>query len=217
MKTIEIGEGGDVPRPARLWSIPVDAEMIVTGAQPEIPGFWRRSRCFCLQFRRGGQGCRSDARSIRRYERKLGSAEELRNADVQKRIADEVRDLMRPIQGTLEGIVEELRMDQIVQTVAVTVADRTISIPQIVVLPKKQVTFTFEDFDLANLSAINMRPIADGSSSRICAPRPAFIWRDARDPREARPEDYLVRYLIERNEIDYDAHGMLLQARRAGR
>ena len=33
--------------------------------------------------------------------------------------------------------------EKIVETVAATVADRTISIPQIVVLPKKQVTFTF--------------------------------------------------------------------------
>ena len=48
------------------------------------------------------------------------------------------------------------------ETVAVTVADRTISIPQIVVLPKKQITFTFEDFDLANLESVNMRPIEDG-------------------------------------------------------
>ena len=30
------------------------------------------------------------------------------------------------------------------------------------------------------------------------------------DPRESRMEDYLVRYLIERNEIDYDAHADLL-------
>ena len=29
-------------------------------------------------------------------------------------------------------------------------------------------------------------------------------------PREERSEDYLVRYLIERNEIDYDAHADLL-------
>jgi type III restriction enzyme len=98
-----------------------------------------------------------------------------------------------------------------VQTVANTVADRTISIPQIVVLPKKQITFTFEEFDLANLSAINMRPIEDGiiiedlrTQARV------YLARAIDDPREARAEDYLLRYLIERNEIDYDAHAALL-------
>jgi type III restriction enzyme len=148
---------------------------------------------------------------IRRYERKLGSAEALRETAVQQQIAAEVRDLVRPVQGTLEGIVQEPRIDQIVQTVAVTVADRTISIPQIVVLPKKQVTFTFEDFDLANLESVNMRPIEDGliiedlrTQARV------YLARVIDDPRETRPEDYLVRYLIERNEIDYDAHAALL-------
>jgi type III restriction enzyme len=37
-----------------------------------------------------------------------------------------------------------------------------------------------------------------------------YLARTLDDPREARPEDYLVRYLIERNEIDYDAHAALL-------
>jgi type III restriction enzyme len=91
------------------------------------------------------------------------------------------------------------------------VADRTISIPQIVVLPKKQVTFTFDDFDLANLESINVRPIEEGiviedlrTQARV------YLARTTDDPRESRPEDYLVRYLIERNEIDYDAHAGLL-------
>jgi type III restriction enzyme len=115
------------------------------------------------------------------------------------------------VQGTLEGVIEALRIDQIVETVAETVADRTISIPQIVVLPKKHVTFTFEDFDLTSLDTINMRPIEDGliiedlrTQARV------YLARTLDDPREARPEDYLVRYLIERNEIDYDAHAALL-------
>jgi type III restriction enzyme len=37
-----------------------------------------------------------------------------------------------------------------------------------------------------------------------------YLARTLDDPRESRPEDYLVRYLIERNEIDYDAHAALL-------
>jgi type III restriction enzyme len=148
---------------------------------------------------------------IKRYERKLGSAEGLRDKDVQKQIAAEVRELMVPVQGTLEGVIEAPRIDQIVETVAETVADRTISIPQIVVLPKKHVTFTFADFDLESLNTVNMRPIEDGliiedlrTQARV------YLARTLDDPREARPQDYLVRYLIERNEIDYDAHAALL-------
>jgi len=213
MKTVEIGEGGDISLTgATLVTAPSIAEMIVTGAQPEISGFSEQaSPAFIFKSAEEGKTAEVTLQVIKRYERKLGSAEALRNKDVQKQIANEVRELVRPIQGNLEGVVQEPRIDQIVETVAETVADRTISIPQIVVLPKKQVTFTFADFDLANLETINMRPIEDGliiedlrTQARV------YLARAFDDAREARPEDYLVRYLIERNEIDYDAHAALL-------
>jgi len=212
MKALEIGEGCDISATgATLINTPSIAEMIVTGAQPEIPGFTEQPRpAFVFNSPEEGRTAEVTLEVIKRYERKLGSAEALRETAVQQQIAEEVRDLVR-LQGTLEGVVQEPRIDQIVQSVAVAVADRTISIPQIVVLPKKQVTFTFEDFDLANLESVNMRPIEDGliiedlrTQARI------YLARAIDDPREARPEDYLVRYLIERNEIDYDAHAPLL-------
>jgi len=213
MKTVEIGEGGDISvTGAMLVTAPSIAEMIVTGVQPEIPGFSEQERpAFAFNSPQEGKTAEVTLQVIKRYERRLGSAEALREDNVQRQIAEDVRELVRPAQGMLEGVVEQPRIEQIVQTVAITVADRTISIPQIVVLPKKQVTFTFEDFDLANLESVNMRPIEDGiiiedlrTQARV------YLARALDDPREARPEDYLVRYLIERNEIDYDAHATLL-------
>ena len=213
MKTVEIGEGGDISVTGTTLVIaPSVVEMIVTGTQPEIPGFTKERRdAFVFKSPTEARAAEVTLEVIKRYERKLGSAEALRGAEVQKQIADEVRELVRPIQGTLEGIIEGPRIDEIVQTVAITVADRTISIPQIVVLPTKQVTFTFEDFDLDNLSSVNMRPIEDGiiiedlrTQARV------YLARAIDDPREGRAEDYLLRYLIERNEIDYDAHAALL-------
>ena len=213
MKTVEIGEGGDISvTGATLVTAPSVVEMIVTGVQPEIPGFAEEERdAFVFNSPTEAKAAEVTLEVIKRYERKLGSAEALRGAEVQKQIADEVRELVRPVQGMLEGIIEAPRIDQIVQTVAVTVADRTISIPQIVVLPKKQVTFTFEDFDLDNLASVNLRPIEDGiiiedlrTQARV------YLARAIDDPREGRAEDYLLRYLIERNEIDYDAHAGLL-------
>jgi type III restriction enzyme len=213
MKTVEIGEGGDISSSgATLVAAPSVAEMIVTGTQPDMPGFVKEeSAAFVFRSPEEGRAAEVTLDVIKRYERKLGSAEGLRDKDVQRQIADEVRELVRPIQGTLEGMLEAPRIDKIVETVAETVADRTISIPQIVVLPKKQVTFTFAHFDLASLDSINMRPIDEGiiiedlrTQARV------YLARTIDDAREARLEDYLVRYLIERNEIDYDAHASLL-------
>lgn len=213
MRKLEIGEGGDISATgSTLVTAPSVAEMIVTGAQPDIPGFAEAERpAFAFKSPEEGKAAEVTLEVIKRYERKLGSAEALREKTVQQQIANEVRDLVRPLQGTLEGVVEQPRIDQIVETVAVTVADRTISIPQIVVLPKKQVTFTFEDFDLANLESVNMRPIEDGIIIEdLRTQARTYLARTLDDPREARPEDYLVRYLIERNEIDYDEHAALL-------
>ncbi|CAN7758875.1 DEAD/DEAH box helicase family protein [Ensifer adhaerens] len=213
MKTVEIGEGGDVSLVgATLVTAPSIAEMIVTGAQPEISGFSEQaSNAFVFNSPEEGKAAEVTLEVIKRYERKLGSAEALREKSVQQQIAAEVRELVKPVQGTFEGVVAQPRIDHIVETVAVTVADRTISIPQIVVLPKKQITFTFGDFDLANLESVNMRPIEDGliiedlrTQARV------YLARSIDDPREGRLEDYLLRYLIERNEIDYDAHADLL-------
>jgi type III restriction enzyme len=213
MKRVEIGEGGDIsPAGATLVTAPSVVEMIVTGAKPAIAGFVAPERTgFVFKSAEEGKTAEVTLQVIKSYERKLGSAEALRNEDVQKAIANEVRDLVRPVQAYLEGIIEAPRIDEIVKTVAHTVADRTISIPQIVVIPKKQVTFTFEDFDLDNLSAVNMRPVEDGiviedlrTQARI------YLARTRDDPRESRLEDYVVRYLIDRNEIDYDEHAALL-------
>ena len=65
MKTVEIGEGGDISvTGATLVTAPSIAEMIVTGAQPEIPGFVRAAaRRIRLQLARRRQGRRSHAGS----------------------------------------------------------------------------------------------------------------------------------------------------------
>jgi type III restriction enzyme len=99
---------------------------------------------------------------IRRYERRLGDVQTLRDKGVQKQITDEVRELLRPAQPTLDGIVDSPQVEKIVSVVASTVADRTISIPRITVIPKRQVTFAFNDFDLSNLDSINVQPVEDG-------------------------------------------------------
>jgi type III restriction enzyme len=109
-------------------------------------------------------------------------------------------------------IVESpLDIDKIVEVVATIVADRTISIPQIVVLPKRQINFYFSDFDLNGLDTINVRPVDDGLVIQtIRTEVRQYLAKSVDDPREERSEDYLVRYLIERNEVDYDAHADLL-------
>jgi type III restriction enzyme len=216
MRKIEIGPGGDVsPAGAKLVEGPSIAQIMITGVQPDIPGFidmpWAAP--MVLKTAEDGKAASVTLDVIRSYERKLGSVEGLRDAVVQRQIADEVRELIRPVQQTLEGVVAESPVDieKIVEVVATTVADRTISIPQIVVLPRRQINFHFTDFDIKDLATINVQPIDDGLVIQtIRTEVRQYLAKNMDDPREERLEDYLVRYLIDRNEVDYDAHSDLL-------
>ena len=90
--------------------------MIVTGASRKFRVLTEAAQPgFVFKTSEEGRAAEVTLEVIRRYERKLGDVEALREQDVQQQIADEVRELMRPVQGTLEGIVEEPRIEKIVQ------------------------------------------------------------------------------------------------------
>jgi type III restriction enzyme len=215
MKRVEIGPGGDVSLAgAKLVEFPSVAQSMITGTRPDVQGAPAAPAVpQVISTPAGSQAANVTIDVIRRYERKLASVEELRNSAVQQQIAGEVRELLQPQQQTLEGVIVEspLDIDKIVEVVATIVADRTISIPQIVVLPKRQINFYFSDFDLNGLDTINVRPVDDGLVIQtIRTEVRQYLAKSVDDPREERSEDYLVRYLIERNEVDYDAHADLL-------
>jgi type III restriction enzyme len=214
MKALVIGEGGDISATGTtLVEARSLAEIILTGAQPSIPGLEETKQAdFAFQTPQDLQAANVTLQVVQRYERRLGSVEALRDQEVQKQIEQEVTEMTAPLQGALEGVAAvKPDIAKVVKAVTETVAERTISIPKIVVLPKKQVTFHFADFDLEALETINSRPISDEllvenlrTGTRI------FLARIATGQTEMRVEDYLVRYLIERNEIDYDTHAELL-------
>ena len=215
MKRVEIGPGGDVSLAgAKLVEFPSVAQSMITGTRPDVQGAPAAPAVpQVISTPAGSQAANVTIDVIRRYERKLASVEELRNSAVQQQIAGEVRELLQPQQQILEGVIVEspLDIDKIVEVVATIVADRTISIPQIVVLPKRQINFYFSDFDLNGLDTINVRPVDDGLVIQtIRTEVRQYLAKSVDDPREERSEDYLVRYLIERNEVDYDAHADLL-------
>ena len=215
MKQIQIGQGGDVSLAgAKLVEFPSVAQSMITGFRPDVQGAPEAPAVpAVLSTPKGSEAANVTLDVIRRYERKLDSVEGLRNSDVQQQIAEEVREILQPRQLTLEGVEVQpsVDIDKVVQAVATIVADRTISMPEIVVLPKRQVNFYFSDFDLSGLESINVRPVDDGLViETIRTEVRHYLAKSADGPHEERPEDYLVRYLIERNEVDYDAHADLL-------
>lgn len=103
-----------------------------------------------------------------------------------------------------------LEIAAITNQVIDAVAQSTISLPRIVVVPTGNVTSGYRDFDL-DAAGIAYQPVEEailvehlqsGVRHRIAA--------GGHGAREARLEDYLVRELVDYNDICYDDHAALL-------
>ncbi|WP_337128860.1 hypothetical protein, partial [Staphylococcus aureus] len=84
-------------------------------------------------------------------------------------------------------------VDEIVSTVTHKIAEYTIDIPKIVVLPTRDVNYGFNDFDLSGLERISLKPqyneiiISNLETSQISS----INWEKSAVS-EARLENYLV-------------------------
>jgi type III restriction enzyme len=212
MQTILIGEGGDIsPTGTTLVEAPSRLDIFLTGGQPHMPGFEETPQEDFLRTPEEIHAGGIARQVIERLERRLENIDVLRTPEVQKRIVEEVTELIRPLQGSLEGVGNPADINRVVGLVTRMVAKTTIPIPKIVVLPKKQVTFTFDDFDLSELATINYRPISDELLiENLRTGGRTSLARSTNVQYELRPEDYIVGPLIERDEIAYEDHSDLV-------
>ena len=215
LKEITIGEGGDVTPEAReVVTVPTSVEAKFTGRQPGLGG----GMMIVAEPERAPyipptpeQIAVADAALtlIRdKYERTLtGGLADLKKADVQAQIARDVRIATAAAQGSFDAVLGSEQVERLVAEIAASVADNTIEIPEIVVLPSREVNFWFDDFELEGLDTIRLRPSSDTILIRnLRDDSQRELARNDAGPREKRPEDYIVRHLIDYPEVDYDSH-----------
>ena len=78
-------------------------------------------------------------------------------------------------------------------------------------MPTREVTFGFNDFDLTGLESIARQPVSDQIMvQKLRDESRMTLARSAEGVREERMENYLVRYLMDRSEVDYDTQSELL-------
>jgi type III restriction enzyme len=146
---------------------------------------------------------------IKQYERLKGS-DQLQNADVQREIVQKVQDLVRPAQGVLDSVVEKVNVAEVVRETTTLYQAMSIDIPKILVVPKGEVTCGYEDFDL-DARNINLQPVAQDILIQHLHENQRYRLQDGSGIiKEKRPEDYLVRGLIDFDDISYDEHAGLL-------
>ncbi len=145
---------------------------------------------------------------IKQYERLKGSAQ-LADATIQREIVRKVQEIVRPAQGVLEAIVEAVNVAEVVQKTTDLYRELSIDVPKIVVVPG-EVTCRYEDFDL-DVRNINLQPVAQDILIQHLHENQRYRLQDGSGIiKENRPEDYLVRGLIDFNDVCYDDNAELL-------
>ncbi len=146
---------------------------------------------------------------IKQYERLKGS-DQLQDTAVQAEIVQKVQEIVRPAQGVLEGITEVVNVAKVVLETTELYRALSIDVPKIVVVPKGEVTCGYEDFDL-EAGNINLQPVAQDILIQYLHENQRYRLQDGSGiVQEKRPEDYLVRGLIDFDDVSYDEHAALL-------
>jgi type III restriction enzyme len=147
---------------------------------------------------------------IQKHE-SLPQANYLQKAEVQAAILKEVATAyVPPTQTELTGIVEKPDMAAVVAKATKLVIDQTINIPRIVVVPTGDVTSGFNSFQV-DCSSIHLQPVSrELLIQHLRTATQEFLQNVAGQVKESRPEDYLIRALIDFDDICYDDHADLL-------
>lgn len=155
------------------------------------------------------EAARKTIEVIRQYER-LSKSSDLQSEEVQRDIVKKVEAALAPVQGELPGMAEKVDVASVVAKTVDLHIELSIDVPRIVVVPKGEVTCGFSDFDL-DTQGIHLQPVEkdiliqhlhDLTQHRLISGDGTMA--------EARLEDYLVRGLIDFDDISYDDHAELL-------
>jgi type III restriction enzyme len=145
----------------------------------------------------------------REFER-LSRSADLKAPDVQQKIIARVMEEIRPVQGELTAVVEPVDVAGIVNKTTDAYIENTIDIPRITVVPSGEVTVGYHDFDL-DCASVGFPPVAkDLLIQRLTDNQRFRIISGDGVVQEARLEDYIVRGLIDKDDVSYDDHAVLL-------
>lgn len=138
------------------------------------------------------------------------SAAHLRSAEVQKQVVQEVTSQFRPVQPDLPGIKPEVDIAAIVAKTAALMADQTIDIPRILVVPTGEVRSGFEPFELELGSLRYQAPSEELWIQHLRTNKREVLALGNGGIEEARLEDFVVSGLVDLDDVSYDDHAELL-------
>ncbi len=138
------------------------------------------------------------------------SAAHLQQPEVRAQIISDVKELYRPAQIAMPGIVEEPDIEAIVAMTTELVVERTIDIPRILVVPRGEVRSGFHPFKL-ELDTLRFPPPDESLWLQyLRTGKTEVVGLGAGGIEEPRVENYIVRALVDFDDVAYDSHADLL-------
>ncbi len=146
---------------------------------------------------------------IQKYQ-DLPASSHLLNPQVQEAIAKETEAYVTPVQQELAGVMVKPNIAEVVAKTVDLLVKQTIDIPRIVVVPKGEVTTGFHPFSL-DCSTIHYQPVdRDILIQYMRTNTQETLNFGGNMQEEFRLEDYVVRGLVDFDDISYDDHADLL-------
>lgn len=147
---------------------------------------------------------------IQRHET-LPQSNYLQKPEIQAEIIKEVSAAYVPApQLEMTGILDKPDIAAVVAKTTKLVIDQTIDIPRIVVVPTGDVTSGFNKFQV-DCSSVHLQPVSrDLLIQHLRTAKQEVLENTAGLLKEDRPEDYIVRALIDFDDISYDDHAEML-------
>jgi len=146
---------------------------------------------------------------LKHFDR-LARSNDLTKPENLQKILERVQTSTAPAQGELRGVAPQIDVPAVVSKTIDFFIENSIDIPKIVVVPKGEITAGYNDFDV-DLKGVHLQPVAKDIliAHLHDQVRYRLISGDGVVP-EARLEDYIVRGLVDFDDINYDDHAELL-------
>ncbi|WP_300453952.1 DEAD/DEAH box helicase family protein [Accumulibacter sp.] len=138
----------------------------------------------------------------------VASTQALTQASIQQRITQRVQERMLPKQGDLL-VTEALPVADIVQQTVAVLVEHTIDIPRISVVPKGPVKSGYKLFKL-DLSKVNFQPQDMALVGQGLKTGKQVLYGQSSTVPESQLENYIVRELINYDDVSYDEHAELI-------
>jgi len=135
----------------------------------------------------------------------------LETPEVQRKLAEQVTKDLSFGEPTLFPQIEPGRLTSIVREATEVYLTHTIAIPRVIVLPQGEVSAGFDKFKL-DLSAVSLRPVPKEILIQHLTNDEQHVLgeQEEADAHEQRLEDYIVRALIDFDDVNYDEQADVL-------